>query len=515
MSANQRRRSTAAMKVIICAGLLSLGSAGVSADTLSSITTSTGYATPGLSRTSSAETMKSGRLAFNIMGSWYQQKLTIPLAPEEGAQIITGNGAFTFGVNDYFNVFGSVAAFGSRHYDNPKTFGLGTVTGGVLGALPIPSIKPLHLAGQLAILGGTSGNQINNNHADGYDYFETRTGYDFTGKLIQSLIFGKETRLFKLHFNEGLVTSLEKDKKMLLLLAVGAQGNISRIFAFGLELNSRSFADNLNFLTDPLWLTPSVHFKTPYYFNLQVGADVSLSEDRNGSPAIRSLEPARIFSGVSFSFDLLASKRREEARKKEEMEKSVVASQQKADSVTRKARELLTAVVQQREAERLRADSLAMKIAQDSIALAEARLKLEDERSRRSDAEKQLLSTGLLILDAVYFESGKTEISINSKPYLNIIAKMLIKYPKLKIEVAGHTDNAGKAQANLILSQARAESVRKYMAEVVPELWTMLTAQGYGPNQPKADNRTQEGRKINRRVELQVLNKSALGEYNP
>jgi OmpA-OmpF porin, OOP family len=124
------------------------------------------------------------------------------------------------------------------------------------------------------------------------------------------------------------------------------------------------------------------------------------------------------------------------------------------------------------------------------------------------------LSTGLLLLDAVYFESGRTNVSINSKPYLNIIGKMLIKYPKLVLEVAGHTDNVGSETSNYMLSQARAESVRGYLTEIAPELGSRLSAHGYGLTRPKANNNTADGRKINRRVELQVLNRDILKEYN-
>jgi OOP family OmpA-OmpF porin len=137
------------------------------------------------------------------------------------------------------------------------------------------------------------------------------------------------------------------------------------------------------------------------------------------------------------------------------------------------------------------------------------------EMSKRSDIEKQLLTTGLLVMDAVYFETGKTDISINSKPYLNMLAKMLTKYPKLQIEVAGHTDNVGSEAYNQTLSQGRAASVATYMISQVPELNGRLTSKGYGESMPKADNRTADGRMRNRRTELQVLNKDALQEYNP
>jgi len=143
------------------------------------------------------------------------------------------------------------------------------------------------------------------------------------------------------------------------------------------------------------------------------------------------------------------------------------------------------------------------------------RRQLDEERARRSDMEKQLLSTGLLLLDAMYFETGRSEVSINSKPYLNIIAKMLLKYPKLQIEVAGHTDNVGGARFNQSLSQARANSVVIYMLTVAPELRNNLTARGYDFSDPRATNRTAEGRKQNRRTELRVTNREMLREYNP
>jgi outer membrane protein OmpA-like peptidoglycan-associated protein len=167
-------------------------------------------------------------------------------------------------------------------------------------------------------------------------------------------------------------------------------------------------------------------------------------------------------------------------------------------------------------ADKARQDSLAMagRASRDSLALNDARSRLEEEKSKRSEMENQLLTTGLLVMDAVYFETGRTEISINSKPYLNMLAKMLTKYPKLRIEVAGHTDNVGSDAYNRNLSQGRAAAVMAYLVAQAPELNGRLTAKGYGEAAPKADNRTADGRKFNRRTELQVLNKDVLKEYN-
>jgi outer membrane protein OmpA-like peptidoglycan-associated protein len=275
----------------------------------------------------------------------------------------------------------------------------------------------------------------------------------------------------------------------------------------------------VQFATDPLWLTPSLQLRTPFYFNVVFGSDISLSQDRADSS--RALEPFRLFGGFEFSIDALAGKRRaqREAALRQAEERSAIERKNRdlqahADSLTVKARQDSLSYVAMREKERLRADSLAEKARQDSIALADTRRKLEEEQNKRSDAEKQLLSTGLLLLDAVYFETGKTDVSINSKPYLTIIGKMLLKYPKLQIEVAGHTDNTGSMTKNMALSQARSEAVRFYLIEVAPALANRLTAHGYGPMQPKASNITADGRKVNRRVELQVLNKEVLKEYN-
>ena len=117
-------------------------------------------------------------------------------------------------------------------------------------------------------------------------------------------------------------------------------------------------------------------------------------------------------------------------------------------------------------------------------------------------------------MNDVYFRTAKTILTPDSKSYLNGIAKMLDKYPKLKIEVAGHTDNMGGLVYNLKLSQGRAKAGRDYMVSVAPELGSHLSAKGYGMTQPKVDNTTEAGRKYNRRIELRVLNREILQEYN-
>ena len=180
-----------------------------------------------------------------------------------------------------------------------------------------------------------------------------------------------------------------------------------------------------------------------------------------------------------------------------------------ADSMARKSREDSLAMAR----ERLLNDSLARKAREDSLALAEARRKLEEERMSRSDWEREFLRTGVLNLEALYFETGKAVISINSKPYLNLVGKVLAKYPKLQMEIQGHTDNVGSAAKNQALSQDRADAVRLYLTANHADLGGRMTSIGYGPSRPKDSNKSAEGRQINRRVEIVVLNKDVLKEY--
>jgi outer membrane protein OmpA-like peptidoglycan-associated protein len=495
--------------------------------------TNTLYGTRGLPQTGSAEALGEGRLIFGVNGSWYKQtqapRPAAPGNPQADASIMTGAASVSMGISPYIDVFGGLSIWGSNNYTPTTTSagsGFGTIKGGLQATLPFTPSTPIRLAAQGVILQGLSGNQIDDYRADGYDYFETRTGLDFMGRFLQTIVFGSEDGAFKMHFNEAMVTSTEAGRDALVLLSAGLQFN-APIAAFGLELNSRTTMKGLEFASDPLWLTPSVQLRTPYAMSATLGGDISLSKDRAANEP-RALEPYRLFAGMVFSFDTQAAKRQrikdEERRKAAEARNlqrknealADQASQSEAEAAAARARQAASADSLAALTNRSKQDSLAManKARQDSLALAEAARKLADEKSKRSDAEKQLLSTGLLLMDAVYFETGKTDISINSKPYLNIIAKMLVKYPKLQIQVSGHTDNVGGANYNMGLSQGRAEAVRVYMVSVAPELGNHLTAKGYGLTSPKATNATAAGRTMNRRTELQVLNKDALREYN-
>lgn len=109
-----------------------------------------------------------------------------------------------------------------------------------------------------------------------------------------------------------------------------------------------------------------------------------------------------------------------------------------------------------------------------------------------------------IVLKGVHFHTGSARLTDESSRILDTVATSLAAHPELRLEVAGHTDSQGGARGNLRLSQARAESVRRYLvAHGVPA--SMLTAKGYGESRPVADNATADGRALNRRVELKRL----------
>ncbi len=112
--------------------------------------------------------------------------------------------------------------------------------------------------------------------------------------------------------------------------------------------------------------------------------------------------------------------------------------------------------------------------------------------------------TAAIVLDGVNFHTGSADLTEEAKGILDGVAASLSGLNSLKLEVGGHTDSSGAAELNRQLSQARAESVRDYLIDkgVAADI---LSAVGYGPDKPVADNTSAEGRSLNRRVELNRL----------
>ena len=113
-----------------------------------------------------------------------------------------------------------------------------------------------------------------------------------------------------------------------------------------------------------------------------------------------------------------------------------------------------------------------------------------------------LKSTGHVAVYGIYFDTGKADVKPESQAALQEVAKLLSNSPGLKLLVVGHTDSVGQFEANLKLSQTRAEAVVQALRKNHGVAEGRLKAQGAGPIAPVATNRTEEGRAKNRRVEL-------------
>lgn len=111
-------------------------------------------------------------------------------------------------------------------------------------------------------------------------------------------------------------------------------------------------------------------------------------------------------------------------------------------------------------------------------------------------------STGHASVYGIHFDFNKAAVKPESETTLKEIAKLLKQNPRLNLHVVGHTDNIGKIDYNMQLSNARAEAVVNALVTKHSVARNRLDPHGVGPLAPVASNETEEGRALNRRVEL-------------
>ncbi|HEX2732744.1 MAG TPA: OmpA family protein [Polyangiaceae bacterium] len=118
------------------------------------------------------------------------------------------------------------------------------------------------------------------------------------------------------------------------------------------------------------------------------------------------------------------------------------------------------------------------------------------------------------ITQQIFFEFNRDAIRPISFPVLDAVADVLLKNPKIKIEVQGHTDNVGSASYNHDLSNRRAQAVKMYLAAHGVEPGR-LTSQGYGFDRPLVPNDSADNRALNRRVQFIRTEGQRQGCENP
>ena len=113
-----------------------------------------------------------------------------------------------------------------------------------------------------------------------------------------------------------------------------------------------------------------------------------------------------------------------------------------------------------------------------------------------------LATSGRVALYGIYFDTNSTNLKDTSDPTLEQIARLLKDLPLLKVYVVGHTDDVGGLAANQDLSRRRAEAVIAALVSQHKVDPSRLAPAGVGPLAPLAPNTSEEGRALNRRVEL-------------
>jgi outer membrane protein OmpA-like peptidoglycan-associated protein/tetratricopeptide (TPR) repeat protein len=107
-----------------------------------------------------------------------------------------------------------------------------------------------------------------------------------------------------------------------------------------------------------------------------------------------------------------------------------------------------------------------------------------------------------LVLNNIFFDFDKWDLKSESQAELKRAIDLLKKYPEIKLEIDGHTDNYGTDEYNIVLSEKRANSVYEYLVSNGIDKKRIVKVTGKGESQPIATNDTDEGRAKNRRVEF-------------
>ena len=105
-------------------------------------------------------------------------------------------------------------------------------------------------------------------------------------------------------------------------------------------------------------------------------------------------------------------------------------------------------------------------------------------------------------LRAIQFPVGKSVIMPDNYPLISKIQQSIRTFGEPDVIIEGHTDSTGSTEVNELLSQERAESVRQYLLANKTLSNDRIVAVGYGSSKPLASNETEEGRAINRRIDV-------------
>jgi OmpA-OmpF porin, OOP family len=137
-----------------------------------------------------------------------------------------------------------------------------------------------------------------------------------------------------------------------------------------------------------------------------------------------------------------------------------------------------------------------------SLTVVEEAAMVQQVEFTAMELAKILNEQGSVALHGILFDTGQATLRSESKGDLQSVGELLKQQPALRLEIQGHTDNVGAADLNRRLSESRAAAVKQYLVATFAIAADRLTTAGFGDSKPVADNKTEQGRAQNRRVEL-------------
>ncbi|QTY28201.1 OmpA family protein [Flavobacterium sp. CS20] len=144
------------------------------------------------------------------------------------------------------------------------------------------------------------------------------------------------------------------------------------------------------------------------------------------------------------------------------------------------------------------------KATEDLIEGETAKVTIKLEPETKENLEKQLEEKGKIELYGIYFDTDKAILKPESETTLRQVLALINSNPEQKLEIGGHTDSQGDEAYNLQLSDKRAQAVLQWLKDHNTNT-ANLSSKGYGETEPVADNNSETGRALNRRVEIKLL----------
>jgi outer membrane protein OmpA-like peptidoglycan-associated protein len=215
---------------------------------------------------------------------------------------------------------------------------------------------------------------------------------------------------------------------------------------------------------------------------------------------------------ASFSYNIVGGKTAVELQE-EELKKQLSEEQQRKESEMRLAEDKSRREMEARKAkeEQERREREAQKALEEQKALEAQKAKEAQKQAETPvpkaeppKAEQPAEVKSEIKFEPVYFRIGSLTLSSLGRRSLDAAVKVLQDNPSVNVEVSGHADSMGSRAVNVKISDARAEAVKKYIV-LKGVSGGRLTAKGYAFDKPAASNTTVEGRRLNRRAELEVM----------